>query len=312
MTSRTARADHSEPAAYSIRVVARLSGISADTLRMWERRYGFPKPTRNEKGNRLYSAEDVDRLVLISRAMQAGYRPGEVVAKRKRELEKLLADSAKAPAALVREEGDIAEILRDVAADQVASARQRLRQLALTLGPRAFVVDVAAPLVEQTGLAWAGGRIEVRHEHLLSEMLASQLRLSMAAYEDQGGSPVIVLATLPQEHHRLGLDMVAVYLASMGADVRMLGPNTPADQIARTAASQRAPVIAVSVSIHADVAASSEYVAWLAAEIGAERELWVGGAGARHLALGAHNVRLVATWDALSASVARVRTSLSS
>src|SRR5690606_17590983 len=63
----------------SIRVVVNRTGIPADTLRMWERRYGFPKPSRRAGGSRLYTEEDVVRLKLVSQALAAGFRPGEVV-----------------------------------------------------------------------------------------------------------------------------------------------------------------------------------------------------------------------------------------
>jgi len=307
MTTRSARSESADAAAYSIRVVARLSGISADTLRMWERRYGFPKPVRNDHGNRVYSADDVDRLVLISRAMQAGYRPGEVVGKRKRDLDKLLAESARAPAALVADDGDIASVIQAIASEDVVGVRHKLRQLAVSRGARGFVVDVAGPLLEQTGLAWAGGRIEVRHEHMLSELLATQMRLLLSAYEDQGGKPTVLLSTLPQEQHRLGLDMVALYLASLGAEVRMLGANTPADQIVRAAKAQHTGVVAVSVSAHADAPAASGYLSWIATELGDASELWIGGSGAKRLSVDGPHVHLVPTWEALSARVVRAR-----
>ena len=75
---------------YSIRVASRLTGVSSDTLRMWERRYGFPKPERNESQVRVYSEADIERLVLISRALKAGYRSGEVIHRGSEELRGLL------------------------------------------------------------------------------------------------------------------------------------------------------------------------------------------------------------------------------
>lgn len=68
-------------AQYSIRVTSRLTAIELDTLRMWERRYGFPRPQRASGGSRVYSESDVESLKLIRRALENGYRPGEVVGK---------------------------------------------------------------------------------------------------------------------------------------------------------------------------------------------------------------------------------------
>src|SRR3954463_10669869 len=91
-------ATNEAPPGYSIRVASRLTGVSSDTLRMWERRYGFPKPERNESQVRVYTDADIERLVLISRALKAGYRSGEVIHRDSEELRKLLVASAQAEA----------------------------------------------------------------------------------------------------------------------------------------------------------------------------------------------------------------------
>src|SRR3954465_15629352 len=89
-------AEKEAPQGYSIRVASRLTGVSSDTLRMWERRYGFPKPVRNESQVRVYTDADIERLVLISRALKAGYRSGEVIHRDSEELRSLLVASASA------------------------------------------------------------------------------------------------------------------------------------------------------------------------------------------------------------------------
>ena len=60
--------------------VERDTGLSKDTLRVWERRYGFPQPGRDGAGERLYPAEQVRRLRLIKRLMDQGHRPGRLLA----------------------------------------------------------------------------------------------------------------------------------------------------------------------------------------------------------------------------------------
>jgi DNA-binding transcriptional MerR regulator len=64
---------------YSIGAVERDTGIGRDTLRIWERRYGFPKPLRNEKGERSYSEIQLRRLQRIRRLLDQGLRPGKLV-----------------------------------------------------------------------------------------------------------------------------------------------------------------------------------------------------------------------------------------
>ncbi len=69
-----ARAD----AGYRIGAASRLTGITADTLRVWERRYGVVTPQRSPKGGRRYSREDVSRLALIKQLVDAGHAIGSV------------------------------------------------------------------------------------------------------------------------------------------------------------------------------------------------------------------------------------------
>ena len=53
---------------FSIGMVERDTGIGRDTLRVWERRYGFPEPLRNDKGERIYNEQQLRRLQRIRRA----------------------------------------------------------------------------------------------------------------------------------------------------------------------------------------------------------------------------------------------------
>ncbi len=64
---------------FTISAVERETGLSKDTLRAWERRYGFPKPARDARGDRRYSAVQVERLRKIKRLVDAGFRPSKVI-----------------------------------------------------------------------------------------------------------------------------------------------------------------------------------------------------------------------------------------
>jgi DNA-binding transcriptional MerR regulator len=64
---------------YPINVVEKETKISKYLLRMWERRYPFPRPERDSKGERLYTNEDVEKLKLIKLLMQEGYRPSKII-----------------------------------------------------------------------------------------------------------------------------------------------------------------------------------------------------------------------------------------
>ncbi len=74
---------------YRIGAAARLVGVSAHVLRVWERRYGVPTPGRSEDGARLYSDTEVDRLRLLKRGVDRGHAIGQIAALGAADLERL-------------------------------------------------------------------------------------------------------------------------------------------------------------------------------------------------------------------------------
>lgn len=284
------------PGGYSIRVASRLTGLSSDTLRMWERRYGFPKPARNGSQVRVYSDSDVERLSLLARALKAGFRAGDVIRREPSELRALLANSVKAELSPQKDSPTISSLLASLRADDVSAIRSGLRQAVATLGPRQFLIDVAGPLVEQVGEGWASGELSVRHEHLISEALSTQLRLLLSAYESETSGPVVLLATLTHEEHGLGLEMAALYLALQGASPRLLGVDTPRDQIVEAAIALRARVVGVGVSPASEPETTRENVRWMLAELPPEIDLWLGGKAASLLGLSHPRLREISAW----------------
>jgi DNA-binding transcriptional MerR regulator/methylmalonyl-CoA mutase cobalamin-binding subunit len=274
---------------------------------MWERRYGFPAPTRDAGGVRLYSDADVERLRLIARALKAGYRVGEVIDRDLGELEAALGAArhhAPEPTGAVPTPDSV---LAALAADDVPALRSELRRAALALGPRRFVSSFAGPLCTAVGDAWASGRIAVRHEHVLAAALSSQLRLLLSAFEDTERAPLVLLATLSGEMHALGLDMAAAYLAAGGAAPRLAGPDLPPEQIADAARALGADAVGISVSLAADPRATAKQVRRLARILPRSARLWLGGAGAPALEVNEEALAVIPSWSVLDEVVAETR-----
>jgi DNA-binding transcriptional MerR regulator len=70
----------SEEAKYSIAAVSKLTGVSCHSLRIWERRYGFPVPERSGSGHRRYSQAQVEAIGTIAQRAQSGRPVGELIA----------------------------------------------------------------------------------------------------------------------------------------------------------------------------------------------------------------------------------------
>lgn len=310
----------------SIRVVAARTGIRPHTLRVWERRYGFPRPNRRADGVRSYSEEDIAKLRLVARALEAGYRAGEVVSlpadDLARLLEATLVDVARDEARLVREPPDpgasapvppsVERVIHLIQRDEIAEVQRALRSFARTHGAKRFVTELAHPLAVRIGDLWSLGELEVRHEHLASACLTRQLHSLADALHDAAndeGRPVVVLATLSGEPHVLPLDMVAVFLAACGAGVRMVGADTPAREIAATARAKDVDAVGLSISGIANRERALHAVRELLGELPRRAELWLGGAGAAEIAkrIPDPGVFLVESWEALEAKLAAMR-----
>lgn len=265
--------------------VTRRTGIGEHTLRAWERRFGFPVPRRLPSGHRRYTAEQVERLLMVNAALALGHRAGEVVPLSREQLEQLLSRHAETPRAVPIADGDrwLAEVLEAVHRLDAGAVSNRLRREAATLGVPRFLEERIVPLLVEVGEAWVRGELGVRHEHLLSGCVEDQLRsLRMPLEGHAVGSPV-VLATLPGEQHGLGLQLVATLAAALGRRVRILGMDTPLEEIATAARTLEAAAVGVSVSSSAAEEETGRQLVELRRHLPSSVRLWVGGAGGGRL-----------------------------
>jgi methylmalonyl-CoA mutase cobalamin-binding subunit len=287
--------------ALGISATERETGLGKDTLRVWERRYGFPQPGRDANGERLYPAGQVDRLRLIKRLMDQGHRPGRLMAASEDELHALCAPSA-GPARQDADKGAMpGQLLALVKSHDVRRLRSALHQAMLRQGLQDFLLRTLAPLNHAVGEAWMSGEVEVFEEHLYTEQVQALLRQAIATLPADAGAPRILLTTLPEEQHGLGLLMAEALLALDGAACVSLGTQTPLFDIALAARSQQADVVALSLSIACPARQAAPQLAQLRSLLPQDTELWAGGAGAGKLA--AHQgIRLMAALpDALAA-----------
>ena len=61
-------------AQYPIQLVARLTGLSAHVIRIWEQRYRAVEPRRTSSNRRLYSQSEIERLSLLRDLTNAGLK----------------------------------------------------------------------------------------------------------------------------------------------------------------------------------------------------------------------------------------------
>lgn len=268
--------------ALSITAVERETGLSKDTLRVWEKRYGFPRPTRNAADDRLYPPEQVQRLKHIRRLMDAGYRPGKIAHLNDQELHALLnnaPDLSKTNKKQEHPSGQLEQLLRTIESHNAPALRDALHHSLMRKGLTSFVVEIVAPLTTAVGEAWAQGRFEVFEEHLYTEVITNVLHnsLSTIARHTTPHTPKVLLTTYPQELHGLGLLMVQTLLSLEGCECVSLGTQTPISDIVRAAAAHRADVVALSFTNLQSASTLQSSLRDLRSTLPTETSIWVGG-----------------------------------
>ncbi|ACV37248.1 transcriptional regulator, MerR family [Candidatus Accumulibacter phosphatis] len=267
--------------AMTISTVERDTGLGKDTLRVWERRYGFPQPERDHNGERVYPAEQVERLRLMKRLIDQGYRPGKLCAASDEELARLCNASAPARDGEPGPSEDlIRQLIRLVKANDVPALRHALNQSMMRLGLQSFVMDVVARLNHAVGEAWMNGEFAVFEEHLYTEQMKALLRQAIGSLPQSGGRPRILLTTVPDEQHVLGLLMAEALLVLEGATCISLGTQTPLFDIQMAAVAHQADIVAVSFSAAFPARQVGPLANQLRELLPTHIELWVGGAGA--------------------------------
>lgn len=258
---------------YNIAAVERDTGLSKDTLRVWERRYGFPKPVRDQHDERLYTLPDLEKLRLLRLLIDYGHRPGKIINRSTPELAQLI--SARTPAQTPPPEVDA--ILGMLLRHDIDGFRKVLMQALMKQGLLRFVTETVTALNHWIGEAWLAGRVAIFDEHLYSEHIQNILRNAIIAQPGRGSAPRVLLTSLPGEKHRIGLLMVEAVLTAEGAACVALGTETPVIDIKNAVPAYEVDVVALSFSSaipqNAALAGLSELRALLPAGV----EIWGGG-----------------------------------
>ncbi len=254
-----------EPVHHSIADVERDTGLSKDTLRVWERRYGFPQPTRDAQGERQYDDEQLTRLRHVRRLIDAGHRPGRVVPLPLTDLLQLDTQDragrmqgganpsrgrSRTAAPAPEPCPDIPRWLAMLGQQDVVALRQSLQQALLERGLARMLVECVAPMNLQVGQAWIEGRLAVHQEHLYTEVVQGLLRQAMAQAATQRPllAPRVLLTTLPGEPHALGLLMAECMLVLEGCHTVPLGTQTPLPEIVAAVQAGGADIVALGFS----------------------------------------------------------------
>jgi MerR family transcriptional regulator, light-induced transcriptional regulator len=246
----------SEPK-HPIQVVARRTGLSAEVIRVWEKRYGAVVPKRSQTQRRLYSDADVERLRLLKRVTEMGRRISDIAGLSDEALARLAVEDTVSvtsvppqsapPSADNRTQEYLGACLAAVKDLNPAAMETALVQASMSLGISVFFEEILTPLLSTIGAEWRDDDLRGIHERVTSAQVRTFLG-SLLHTSNIGHFGPMLLATTPAGQHReLGALMLAVTAASSGWNAIYLGADTPAGKI--VAAATQTGALAVSLNI---------------------------------------------------------------
>lgn len=274
-------------ALHPIQVVARRTGLSADVIRAWERRYEAVLPQRSPTSRRLYSDEDVERLTLLRQLTQLGRRIGDVARLPAEDLKALLKLDA-TPADVSTVPPSPTDLRNEHLEDCLAAVRTldgvaleaALVNAALALSVPALLDELICGLMRRIGDEWREGGLRVCHEHMATAQLRSFLGNMITTSMTTPTGPKLLVTTPRGQCHELGALMVAVTAAQGGWHPLYLGPNVPSDEIAFAASEGHMGTVALSISYPGDDPKLPDTLRRLRRQLPESVLLLVGGAAA--------------------------------
>lgn len=274
----------SETPKYLIGAVTKLTGLSVDVVRVWERRYGAVHPARSDGGTRLYSDADVLRLRRLRRAVERGHSISQAARLSEGELDEMIADGKPSdddglrPYRAVRE-----RFIEAVQKMDVAAAEEELARAATLFHARDLVREIVAPTLDDMNKRWASKEFSAAHERLAAELLRRMLSSLFRFYPPAENAETLLLATPAEEPREIGLLSAALLAATYGWRAVYLGADLPASEISLAVRLTNASVLVLNVQ---------NYSARLEAELDALWQLLpaptrvlIAGAGAAKYAL---------------------------
>lgn len=263
---------------YRIGMVTKLTGLSADVVRVWERRYGAVRPVRSEAGTRLYSDADVSRLRRLRQAIEKGHNISQAARLTESELDALISDSEEAnkasdPYSTVRE-----RFLEAISRIDVVAADLELSRAATLFPARLLITKIIAPILDEVGERWAHKEFGVAHEHVATYLVRNVLSSLFRLYPPSEPAETIVLATPAEERHEFGILLASLFAAMRGWRVVYLGTDLPATEIAQAIRLTGSRLLALSLVDN--LPQSGTELQAIANALPAGTRVWIGGSEA--------------------------------
>jgi methanogenic corrinoid protein MtbC1 len=236
----------SRTSVYNLKAVLKETGLTADVLRAWERRYGLPQPQRTQGHQRLYSQYDIT-LVKWLRARQAeGLSISRAVEQWKESLgagRDPLADFLTVRSPIIRQplaasEAQV-EMLRRRWVEACLGFNEAAADQALNQAFSLYPVEMVCTEIIQRGLSligdrWYHGEASVQQEHFASALAARRLETLITSTPSPTRGQTVLVGCPPGEFHAFPALLLTLFLRRRGFNLVYLGADVPAEWLTDT------------------------------------------------------------------------------
>lgn len=296
---------------HRIHRVAKLTGLSKDVVRVWERRYGLIKPLRSANRYREYTDEDVALLRFLKEELDRGQTIGALAVEgRDSLLQRMRASSVPTPQSFTPHDHLLDELVALLDPLEKTQFERRLNGAVAVIPFEESVQRILLPLQRRVGELWHEGRLNVAVEHYVTKLIQQKLFSVMNQLPINEFGPRVVIACPEGEAHEIGAQAVAYLAATRGCHVYYLGPNLPNSDLRALCERIKPDLVLLSLTeIKSDAAARH-----LMHELESLSTQWpvaIGGQGARAIEHRLLHERKIELLDDLTALHNRVRTLVS-
>jgi DNA-binding transcriptional MerR regulator len=210
---------------FTIKDLENLSGIKAHTIRIWEQRYSFLKPSRTNTNIRYYSNEDLKTILNISLLNKYGYKISHINNMSAADVQARVADLK---AEGIQQERLVNELIQAMSVLDIAQFEKLIDRQIAQFGIEKVITRIVFPFFERIGILWQTGNINPAQEHLITNIIRQKLIAGIDQVKPLVKLKKTFLLFLPEkEHHELGLLLVYYFLKKRGAEVFYIGANVP-------------------------------------------------------------------------------------
>ena len=266
---------------HRIHMVAKLTGLSRDVIRVWERRFEILKPTRGANRYRNYSDEDVALLRFLKEQLDTGASIGELSKLGREEL----LSRARATAPQVSFVDDaysrlLQELLSSLNPLNRVLFEKRVNGAVAVIPFEEALHGILLPLQEQVGQLWHDGHLDVAIEHYVTRQIQQRIFSAMNQLPVAEFGAKVVVACPPGEEHDIAACAVAYRCRVRGCRVQYLGANVPLVSLVKLCEQVEPDLTIMSFPVVPSEANATDLVQVLADEVRPVSALAVGGHGA--------------------------------